>query len=147
MNWGTRTNCLLIRSRYTGWVDAKASSSLTMSTTEQDDDWGDFLDAGNGGESTVVAETSTVEDTFGTFDGEIFGDAKARNNGVEDSTSGSTPTEGHESKQGVETSLPAESEKKDDDTDEWGDFLDVGETGVSSTNFVDKTGSTVVGKG
>ena len=87
MNWGTRTNCILIRSRYTGWVDAKASSSLTMSTTEQDDDWGDFLDAGNGGESTVVvAETSTVEDTFGTFDGEIFGDAKARNNGVEDST-------------------------------------------------------------
>ena len=56
-------------------------SSLTMSATEQDDDWGDFLDAGNGGESTVVAETSTVEDTFGTFDGEIFGDAK--NNGVE----------------------------------------------------------------
>ena len=43
-------------------------------------------------------------------------------------------------------SKQAESEKKDDDTDEWGDFLDVGETGVSSTNFVDKTGSTVVEK-
>ena len=142
MNWGTRTNCILIRSRYTGWVDAKASSSLTMSTTEQDDDWGDFLDAGNGGESTVVAETSTVEDTFGTFDGEIFGDAKAKNNGVEDSNSGSTCTEGNGSKQGVETSLPVDSKKKDNDSDDWGDFLDVGEIGASSANFVNKTGST-----